>query len=194
GGYELVWHEGSTSGVGTALYMVPEKNAGVVVLSNADGGASGLHSVLLRSLLPGWREQTPATAAVAARPQPFQPNAQLTGSWQGIIHTYEGEQPMQLQVFANGDIHLRVGGAPKFAFRTTLQQEALLNNVTFKDGMLSGNSLASVATSDTRRLPSTLSVHLQLRGDVLNGYVSADSVYEGRWGYSLPYWTELRKQ
>ncbi|WP_129782333.1 serine hydrolase domain-containing protein [Peristeroidobacter soli] len=194
GGYEVIWHEGSTSGVGTALYLVPGKKAGVAILSNADGGASGLHSIVLKSLLPEWRERTPIDSAAPVPSAPSQPSAQLTGKWRGIVQTYEGEQPIQLQILGTGDVHIRVGGPPKFAGRSTLQQEALLNDVTFNNGALTGTSLASIATSDTQRHPSTLSLHLQLRGDVLNGYVSAESIYEGRWGYSLPYWAELRKQ
>ena len=73
-------------------------------------------------------------------------------------------------------------------------QEALLNQVVFKDGELRGTTLARIETSDTRRHPHIVSLRLKLEGRKLSGTALADSTYEGLWLYALPYWTELERE
>jgi hypothetical protein len=117
----------------------------------------------------------------------------MTGRWQGQIHTYKGLQPIQLQIQVSGDVHVRIGGEPRFTNRSTLQQAALVNDVKFGPTELSGTSLARIETSDTKRYPHTVSFSLQLRGDKLSGMASAVSVYDGLWIHALPYWAELSR-
>ncbi|MBL8267344.1 serine hydrolase domain-containing protein [Steroidobacter sp.] len=191
GGYRTLGHSGAGSGVSSDFAIVPEQNLGVVVLANADGGTSGLRKMLLKGLLPRWQEPAPAPPA---KVEPFQPSSQLVGTWQGKIQTYEGEQSIQLKVLAAGDVHVRVGGPPRFgANRSTFQQDALVNDIEFVDGAFTGRSLAQLVTTDSKRVPHTTSLNLKLRGDKLSGTVNAESVYEGFWIYGLPYWTELSK-
>jgi CubicO group peptidase (beta-lactamase class C family) len=188
-GYRIIGHAGSMSGVHSDFAVVPERNLGVVVLSNADGGAGDLRDEILAKLLSGWRD-------VSTPPQPesaFVPTAEMIGSWRGNIHTYEGDRPIRLQVQASGDVHIRIGGEPAFAGRSTLLQEALLNQVVFKDGELRGTTLARIETSDTQRHPHTVSLNLKLQGGKLSGAALAVSTYEGFWIYALPYWTELER-
>lgn len=190
GGYRTLGHSGSVSGVSSDFVIVPAQNLGVVVLANADSGTSGLRKMLLEGLLPRWREAAPVPKAVEP---PFKPIPRLVGTWQGEIHTYAGEQPIQLKVLATGDVHVRIGGQPRFANRSSYQQDALLNDIEFADATLTGRSLAQLVTTDSRRVPHTTSLSLKLRGDMLSGTVTAESIYEGLWIYGLPYWTQLSK-
>lgn len=190
-GYRIIGHAGSMSGVHSDFAVAPEQNVGVVVLANADGGAGDLRNEILARLLPNWRDIPPAPR----KPEPpFQPTREMIGLWRGKVHTYEGDQPIRLQVLASGDVHIRIGGEPRFAGRSTLLQDALLNQVVFKEGELRGTTLARIETSDTRRHPHIVALRLRLEGRKLSGVALADSTYEGLWIYALPYWTELERE
>lgn len=189
-GYRVLGHSGSSSGVHSDFVIVPERNLGVLVMANADGGAGDLRHQILTTLLPDWRKPAPAARVDTT----FKPTAAMTGLWQGKVETYEGSQPIQLKILASGDIHVRIGAAPAFANRSTLRQDALVNEVAFKAGTLTGTTLARIETSDTRRHPHTVSLNLRFQGDKLSGTAFASSTYdEGLWIYTLPYWTELTR-
>lgn len=190
GGYHTVGHGGSSSGVNTQFVMIPSANLGMVLLANADGGVSGLMESVLQTLLPKWR----APVKVAAVPEPAAqrlPAPALLGRWEGTVKTPEGAKPLWLTVQASGEVYMQIG-APAFG-RTTLQQRAVLNEVTFSDDGLSGESLAQLVTADTKRYPHNVSIRLKLRDGVLGGTAMAASIYDGRWVYGLPHWVELRK-
>jgi CubicO group peptidase (beta-lactamase class C family) len=193
GGYHTIGHSGSSSGVSSNFVLLPEQNMGIVMLANIDGGVRpDLQYDVLKAMLPSWREPPPAANKVVPAAA-FKPNADLVGRWQGKVHTYEGDLPMTLNIMASGDVHVRIGGDPKFGGRSTVRMEALLNDVKFKDGELTGKTLSQIETSDTARHPHTVSLYLKQRGQVLNGSSTAVSLYDGLWIYGLPYWTELKK-
>ncbi|MBL8267912.1 serine hydrolase domain-containing protein [Steroidobacter sp.] len=190
GSYRVIGHAGSHSGVSTNFRLVPSRRVGVAVLANADGGAGKLTDVLLKSVLKDWQDPAPASAPAV---QPFKPAAELVGNWQGTVHTYQGQLPIKLSVQPSGDVHVRIGGEPRFGNRSSVRQEALLNDVKFVNGTLTGNTLAQIETADTKRHAHVTELRLKLRGDVLNGAASANSVFEGFWVYSLPHWVELTR-
>lgn len=193
GGYDIIGHDGSMTGTSTVFDLVPAEKFGLVVLANANEYAPWtLREKILRYMLPKWRE--PAAVPDAPLAGPFAPTPALLGVWKGSVHTYEGEQPVQLQVLASGDVHIRIGESDQSGM-SNLQQSALLNQVAFRNDELSGSTLAQIEVSDTQRYRHTVSLRLKLRGDTLNGTASAISVYgkQGIWTYALPYWTELKK-
>lgn len=190
GGYRVIGHAGSNSGVSTNFRLVPSRRVGVAVLANADGGAGNLSDVLLKSVLKDLRDPTPTSKPPTP---PFKPSAELVGVWQGSVHTNEGQLPIKLSVQPSGDVHVRIGGEPRFGNRTSVRQEALLNDVKFVNGTLTGSTLAQIETSDTKRHPHITELRLKLRDGVLNGAASANSVFDGLWVYSLPYWAELTR-
>ncbi|WP_293866753.1 serine hydrolase domain-containing protein [Steroidobacter sp.] len=197
GGYDVVGHEGSTSGTQANFTLVPAENLGVAVLANTDGGAGGadlaaIRAAVLKSLLPKWSKPSAASSRPAPTPA-FDASSPLIGEWRGQIHTYQGEQSITLSIRSPGDVRLRIGGEPRFPGRSTVLQETLLTNVALKDGFLTGDSLAQLETSDTQRRPHVTSLDVKLRGDVLSGQVMAQSVFDGFWHYGLPYWTQLRR-
>lgn len=192
GGYRTMEHSGSASGVSSNFVLIPSENVGVVMVANTDGGVpTKLFPEVLKVLLPKWQE---AKAEPPAKPPvPFKPKADLVGRWEGKVHTYEGDIPMQLKILASGDIHVNIGNPPRFSTRSRVEQPSLLNNVAFDDGMLTGSTLSQIQTSDTARNPHTVSLYLKQRGNVLNGAATAASIYNGLWIYGLPYWTELKR-
>lgn len=191
GGHRVISHSGSTSGVSSNFMLMPQRNMGVVMLANIDGGVSrDIQIQILKALAPSWQEAAPAAKKDSA---PFKPGKDLVGRWEGKVHTYEGEVPMQLKIQASGDVHVRIGGESRWMSRSSMLQETLLNNVKFEDGVLTGSALSQIQTTDTARHPHTVSLTLTKRGQVLNGPSTAVSIYEGLWVYGLPYWTELKK-
>lgn len=192
GGYRIVGHTGGMSGVSTVLRLVPEKHAGVVVLSNVEEvGVGDVPQHLLKGLLK-WREPPAAAESRPAKPS-FIPSGDLVGRWEGEVNTYEGQRPLQLKVLASGEVRVQIGGEPRFAKRSTLSQPALLNDVAFENGVLTGSTLAQLPTSDTGRHPHSVSLNLKLRDGVLDGVATSVSIFDGLWLYSLPYWTELKR-
>jgi CubicO group peptidase (beta-lactamase class C family) len=184
GNYAVFGHAGSMAGVTTELSMIPAQDISVVVLSNASMGSKlyKIRDEVLKPVLPDWQ---PTPANKTAPPVVFQPTPDLIGTWEGAIQTYERELPVRMTILATGDVHLQVG----------TQLATLLDKVEFKDGRLTGSTLAQIDTSDTKRHPHTVTLSLKLRGDVLNGQASANSVPDPRWTwiYGLPHWIELKK-
>jgi hypothetical protein len=88
---------------------------------------------------------------------------------------------------------VRIGGDAPLAKRSTFLQEALVSEVAFANGELTGRTLAQIQTADTKRLPHTVTLSLFLQGDSLRGSAMAVSVFENRWSYALPHWVELTK-
>ncbi|MBL8271111.1 serine hydrolase domain-containing protein [Steroidobacter sp.] len=196
GGYQLVQHSGSTSGVHTIFILIPSENLGMVLLANIDGGVRASRGSLtvdiLKTLLPKWRDAK-AQSASAEEEAPFKPTPALTGTWQGTVSTYEGTLPIRLQIAPSGEVHTLIGENSRWRGRSSLQQPALLNDVAFKDGELTGTSLSQIETSDSSLHPHSSTLQLTLRDGVLSGTVTASSVYTGLWIYSFPYWAELKK-
>lgn len=194
GGYRLIGHTGGQSGVSTNFRLVPERRLGAVVLTNADDGAGSLCDQLLQSVLKDWRDPPrKVDAEDDSADEAFRPTAALVGTWQGIVHADGAELPMRMKILPSGDIHVRIGEEPRYTRRSTVRQEALLNEAKLEQGVLTGTTLAQIETPRTKRHPHTTTVRLKLRGEALNGAVTAESTYEGFWIYSLPYWTELRR-
>lgn len=192
-GYRYIGHNGSTSGVSSNFAMIPAENTGIIVLGNANAAADPeLRTAILKALMPAYHQTEPAKAKDEAAVL-FKPTPELVGNWKGKVRTPEGEQPMELKVLPSGDVHVRIGGEPPFPGRSTFLQEALVNRVAFKDGELTGRTMAQIQTADTKRYPHTVYLYLKLRGNVLNGSATAVSVYDGLWIYALPHWAELTK-
>jgi CubicO group peptidase (beta-lactamase class C family) len=180
----MIGHSGHMPGVTTDLSMIPAEDICVVVLTNASVGTKvhKIREAVVRTVFPQFESK--AIRGPLA-PATFQPGAPLLGTWQGAIHTYEGEVPVELKILAGGDVHVRFG----------TQLQTLLNNVTFDNGVLAGSTLSQIETSDTKRHPHNVDISLTLRGDVLNGRASANSTPDPRWNwiYGLPHWMQLRK-
>ena len=117
-------------------------------------------------------------------PPAFKASSELLGAWQGKVHTYKGELGFRLLFQPDGDVHAQLG----------TQLKTLLNRVQFRDGYLSGNLTGDIETEDANRTRYTLALSLKLRGDVLNGAMTAQSLPGRRVGNALTHWVELKKE
>jgi hypothetical protein len=127
---------------------------------------------------PGAQNQAPPG-------QDFKPSDALLGAWQGKVHTYKGEIGFRLLFQPDGDVHTKLGS----------QLITLLSRPQFKDGYLSGSFAGDIGTEDANRTRYLLQLSLKLRGDVLNGAMTAQSVAMGRRvGNALTHWVELKKE
>jgi CubicO group peptidase (beta-lactamase class C family) len=180
-GYQVISHTGGMGGVATTLRLIPSEKLAVVVLCNA--GVPLPHRIadeILAVLLPKWKQPSPAPQQSGK----FQPTPELLGAWTGKLVTYKAEIPLTLRILESGDVHAQLGS----------QMKMLWNDVTWRDGYLSGRMPGSVGTEDAGRRPYFLSFSLKLRGDVLNGAASAISLPGRRAGNALSQWVELKKQ
>lgn len=178
-GYRVVSHTGKTTGVATAIRLVPSEKIGIVVLCNTDHGLP--HKIaddIMKILLPKFDGR-------ASEPE-FRGQdslAPLYGTWRGRIHTYKADLPFSLRFLESGDVHAQISN----------QLKTLLNFVSFQGGELKGRMLGDVGTDDAGRRPYTLSLDLKLRGKVLNGSATAVSIAAPRVGSALSYWVELSR-
>jgi hypothetical protein len=117
--------------------------------------------------------------------QDFKPSSALLGAWQGKVHTYKGELSFRLLFQPDGDVHAKLGS----------QLITLLSRPQFKDDYLRGSFAGDIGTEDANRTRYLLQLSLKLRGDVLNGAITAQSVALGRRvGNALTHWVELKKE
>jgi len=184
GGRRSFSHGGGMGGVATQLRLFPAEKIAIVVLTNSSSPLPGLVvEEIIATLMPG-AERRPTPPPPPAAETAFKPPSQLLGAWKGSLHTYRGEIPLTLEFKESGDVHARLG----------TQLKTLVNRADFKDGYLTGSFLGDVGTEDVNRRPYTLSLTLKLRGDALNGAVTALSLPGQRVGNALSHWAELKKQ
>ena len=184
GNHPLVAHTGGMGGVATSLRLFPKEKIAIVVLTNSSSPAPHLISdEIVAALIPD------AVRKPAAQNQPppepvFKPTNELIGVWKGMVHTYKEEIPFTLEIKPDGDAHTLLGN----------QLRTLLNRTDFKDGYLTGQMMSDIGTEDANRTRYVLSLSLKLRGDVMNGAMTAQSMPGRRVGNALTHWVELKKQ
>lgn len=179
-GYHVISHSGGMPGVSTQLMLVPSEDIAVVVLMNGEGQSWAIADGILKVLLPKWQMPAPKPAPPAPS---FHPDVALLGTWKGTLHTYQKDLPATIKFLPSGDVHIQLAD----------QLESLLNEAQFKDGWLSGEAWGDVGTEDAERhRANTLLFNLKLRGDVLNGAVSATK--DGADPVALTQWLEVTKQ
>jgi len=203
-GLRVVQHSGGTLGVSTVLALVPEENLAVAVLSNTDSQwPDAIVIEIVCMLLSGQpKEFSPPTDRTADEPS-FAPGPELVDSWEGFVHTYEGEIPLALEIRESGTIHATLGEQPRTLpfdrLRTQLQsvshQDSLPHVLNVGGGpFLRGWMRSEFETADVNRgRPYKLWLELKLRDNVLNGSLIAFSQREIYTG-PLTHWVELRRK
>lgn len=196
GGYGIGWatnhypgntlcisHTGGMGGVATSLRLFPAQKIAIAVLTNSS--SSMPHQTadeIVGALIPSAKPK-PTTAAPPAETD-FKPAPELIGAWNGSVKTYKETLPLTLTIQADGDVHVRVGA----------QLRTLLNRAAFQNGYLTGQFNSDIGTEDANRTKYLLSVSLKLRGDELNGAITAMSLPGKRVGNALTHWAELKRQ
>ncbi|MGH9753536.1 MAG: serine hydrolase domain-containing protein [Blastocatellia bacterium] len=184
GARRSVSHGGGMGGVSTLLRLFPAEKIAIVVLSNASSNLPGQVMDQIVAALAPETERRPGARNQAPLEQVFKPPSELLGAWQGKVHTYKGELPFKLLFQPDGDVHAQLGA----------QLKTLLNRAQFRDGYLTGSFTGDIGTEDANRTRYTLSLSLKLRGDVLNGAMTAQSLSGRRVGNALTHWVELKKE
>lgn len=187
-GYRRIAHTGGMPGVSTGLYLYPEEDLAIAVLTNRSNAlvpqiAHRIASVMLPGYRTTFEERQDAAADEPEAEESFQPPAELLGEWSGTIRTYEDELPLMLRFQADGDVHVRIGDG----------LVTLLNDVSFRNGRLRGRSFGTIPTEDTRRHDHDILVDLRLRGDALTGAVTALGGEGGAY-FALSAYAEVAKR
>jgi CubicO group peptidase (beta-lactamase class C family) len=185
GGHRRVEHSGGMGGVSTLLGLYPAEKIAIVVLGNASSSLPGQVMDQIVAVVAPETARSPGAQNQAPPGQDFKPSDALLGAWQGKVHTYKGEIGFRLLFQPDGDVHAKLGS----------QLITLLSRPQFKDGYLSGSFAGDIGTEDANRTRYLLQLSLKLRGDVLNGAMTAQSVAMGRRvGNALTHWVELKKE
>jgi hypothetical protein len=177
-GFRSVLAQGGTDADQAWVRLLPSEEIAVVVLSNAGNAPAGLIvDEILDALLPAYAEKraakTPAAGTPGPAPDPPLSSA-LTGNWNGVVRTENGEVPLRLEIYSSGDVHAKLGS----------QLPTVLNRARFREGQLSG-----IMTGDLHMPGATaVRLYLYLRNGALKGAAVTDPSPQ------LPYWTELKKE
>jgi CubicO group peptidase (beta-lactamase class C family) len=190
-GIRFVSHSGGMFGVGARLTLLPEKNTACVVLTNAASGMQGtdlwdVEWEILRAAVPGFPE-APQRPAPPAAPAAFVPPDSLVGVWEGSVRAGGVDLPAKLTVEKAGQVRLELAGQESPA----LTVPTPLGSLRFRDGVLLAQFMASLKTADTARAPHILLLGVKMRGDKLDGALSAVAMNQ-RFCYS--HWIELSRQ
>ena len=183
GGRRTVSHSGGMGGVSTLLVLYPAEKLAIVVLSNASSNLPGLVMEQVAAVVASEPMRSSGAQSQPTLPD-FKPSSELLGAWQGKVHTYKEELSFKLLFQPDGDVHVQLG----------TQLKTLLNRAQFSDGYVSGNFTSDIGTEDANRTRYTLALSLKLRGNVLNGALTAQSVPGRRVGNALTHWVELKKE
>ena len=169
-GKRQVSHTGGMPGVSTVLQLYPEDSVVVVVLTNQSNAFVGrIAAELAAAAMPDF-----AARRAEAQRQPqtppatpsFHADAQLLGTWEGTLRTYDRELPLRLTVQESG---ITV---------TLADQPALeLAGAVFRPqtGQLTGRFNTTIPTEDARRHPHSVLLNVYLRNGVLQGQASAQT-------------------
>ena len=171
-------HSGSMGGVRTRLSFAPQHNMAFAVLTNGGGHAlpNDIGNGILQTFLPDVSFQNNS-----AEPSPS--DDLPTGLWVGHLHTYAGDCNLTLDIDSKS-IEIQLGD----------QQSVSVEDLMFKNDILTGDFDADIGTDDASKHPYRLSLYLKQRSnDVLNGTVRVISFPKDRSGNALSYWAESRK-
>jgi len=195
-GLRVVYHTGGTIGVSTALALVPEENLAVAVLSNTDSQWPDTIVIEIVSAILSLQPEAFLHPADRAADEPlFVPDPELVGSWEGFVHTCEGEIPLVLKIEESGDIYATLGEQPRTLLQSVSHQDSLPQFLNNGGGpFLRGWMRGGLDTADVSRgRPTKLWLELKLRESVLNGSLIAFSQREIYTG-PLAHWVELKRK
>lgn len=192
-GHTVVSHRGGMPGVATALYMMPEEDIAVVVLTN--GNTTDTHrfsQMLFAALLPDYAKKM-ADAKPPSHPSPKKPARatstpeRFLGTWTGEIRTHAGPVPLELIFEPAEKVQCRLLGEEHRA----LEPSEPIGRHFFGEDWFFGTFGIELAAKDVARFPHSLALKLKLRDETLAGDVSARAS-NGR--YNLPFYIELKRK
>jgi CubicO group peptidase (beta-lactamase class C family) len=192
-GYRVVYDAGGTLDSKALLYMVPEEDIAVVVLSNGPGlDADKIVDEVLGILLPPYAADVGASnsrkPSATATPTPTAPMSAVEpwriGAWKGDILTYVGPR----------SITLDVQGPGKGTVQIESQNPSAVERLRFIDNGFVVRVRADINTPDAnRRKPYLLGFELYHDREELYGSVTTWSQPHARDGGLFSYFVRLHK-
>ncbi len=192
-GLRRVHHSGATAGASANLVLVPEENLALVVLSNTSNSShEDIAYEMLVALLPGRTVVREMLDIGQEGDQPFSPDPELVGVWQGLVFTYRGDAPLTLEI-GEGEEPIIVQLGPDPNQRTALTDVSYGRDSIFFQSSGGGPYLRGcfpgfIGTDEMVQLqPAGLCLELKLRDGELSGSLIALSAAGEEGGYSLTY-------
>lgn len=179
-------HGGGMPGVSTVLALYPNENVAIALLTNARSPVHPEYLVkeIMATLSPRFGDSLRARQG-RAKPAPpaFVMPAGLVGEWTGSLQTWQQTLPIRLLAQPDGDVHVWVGDQPR----------AILNDLAFANGRLTGRFAGRIPTDDANRWSHDLWIDMVLGNGSLAGQVNAITT-TAREMWSLGSYAELRKR
>jgi CubicO group peptidase (beta-lactamase class C family) len=177
-----VAHTGGMPGVNTALYLYPEENIAIAVLSNTTSRHPfTVATDIIAGMVPRYADTLKARRGRPAAPtnRSVTAPAQFAGEWKGTLRTWDGTQPFTLTFQPDGDVVAKLGNSPRSLLWETAWQG---------DSIFTGRFAGTVPTADASLHRHSIFLNLTLRGGKLSGQASAqtlppDTVYYARTSY-----------
>ncbi len=194
-GYDYIQHTGGMPGVATCVRMIPSERLAIVSLANSRSPLTYRLPGLISKIMLAEKAPRPANASETLEKQEKPSDDEspsedstlsgaLQGIWRGKLVTYQGETLLRLVVQPDGDVHVRLGD----------RLETLLNSASFRDGILRGRFAGKVPYDDHRGRDYQIQLELKLRGDILNGSATTQTVADAWGSNAVTHWAEVRRQ
>jgi len=190
-GYRTVSHNGGMPGVASSFMLIPSENIAIVVLTNClNFSTFGLPFEIANLLLPEKKTEEKEQAQEQSEQVSSESDSVLLGTWEGILTTYEGENPITMEFQEDGDVHVSFN---REGPNDVMNLATLLNNFAFNDGRVQGQFYGTIETSDAKRYPHNIWVSMKLKGDRLVGYIGVYTTTK-RVHWMLPSYITLTKK
>ena len=192
-GHTVVSHRGGMPGVATALYLMPDQNIAVVVLTNGNTtDTQRVAQTLFAALLPDYAKKMadfkpPSHPAPQKPVNPTSTPERFLGTWIGEIRTHDGRVPLELIFEPAGKVQCRLLGQEHRA----LKPSTPIGRYSFGEDLFFGTFGIELAAKDVARFQHSLALTLKLRDETLVGDVSARAS-NGR--FNLPFYIELKRK
>ena len=184
-GHRRISHTGGMPGVSTLLFLYPEQNVAIVVMTNrSEGGIVRIDEEIAVVVLPKYSANRALRRATDQAPSQGSslPTPELAGTWTGTLRTYDDSLPLYLIFQPDGDVHVRLGD----------QLRTLLNGASFQNGALVGRFAGRIPSAEQGRHPHSILLNVRLNEGTLRGQASAQTTVEPIY-YALSSYVELTK-
>ncbi len=185
-GIRTIGHTGGMGGVATSLVLAPDHDLVVAVLTNASSGlVHRISDEVFAALIPEYRRRLEASR----REQPGELQIEnelpeeILGVWQGQVETYQATLPFRLEIASPEEARAKLADAAPTALRS----------VRLQQGYLTATMTGDIGTPDANRREYDLNLSLKLRGDALNGALTAVGKPSPKLRNALTSWIELHR-
>ena len=189
-GYSIVTHGGVMDGCRAHLALIPSEGLAVAVLVNGENARTiQVCDWIFASLLPTYARNlgtTPPGGGPPPAAPAFRPPAELSGNWEGMIRTPEGEVPVRLVVESDGRVELvRLGQPAESRKGLSPLKPPVVNQGVFVVHFPQTFSLSDAPSPRQRTV-----LGLTIRGNRLSGEAN---LIASDMSYSLPSYIELKR-